>query len=852
MPPLPARMRDVAFLSSLVTSSFVVSACSEAPNGVVDDNSGTSGSSSSGTSGSSSSQGGTGTGATGGGGTSANGGSGTGAKGGTGTGGSGGTGTGGSSTGGTGMSANGGTGMTSGATGGSSGDGGMGAVGAAPPMDDASCLDFPAQNERAKYVQENHPDETKRLSNMSTADKLTIMSGPSSCPNFACFDALGLSNQNIPDFRMRDGPRGIRGNAAQNESTPTTAFAVAEARAASFDTALEYRVGQAMAEEMRGLRRDLLLAPTINTLRNPRWARAQETYGEDPVLVGEMGAAFTKGLQDGPAEGQGMPACPKHFVGNDTDENRGGGNTPGAVNVVYPDEQTLRENYARPFEIIVEKADPACIMAAYNKVNGTLSSESKHLLTDILRTDWKWKGLTVTDWWATGDGPGAGHGQASLAAGLDCEMPTNEAFAGLGGADADGINVAAKRILDVRASFGQLTDAYITQHNGNQDTSSIAKHADLARQTEEEGAILLKNDGILPLGKKIGSLGSDTITSIIVLGPDANVPVADTSNGAHGLGDRGSSNNFPTHAVSFLKGLQDSAPPGVTVTSSGNAGDAAGKDIVIIPVTMAHEDEGEAYSGGGDRDNMTISGPHPVHWNTKASDFINQAHDANPNVIVLLAVGSAIIDSGWMASARAIVQPFYPGQEGGTAVASLLYGKLNFSGKLPFTVGTAESQYPTFGNAGSSLTVDYLHGYRRFEANGDMPQWWFGFGMSYTTYEYSELRVLCTGVAQGGRLNAEVTVKNTGTMAGDEVVQGYIGFPTASPNRHPPKELKWFARVHVEPGESAVVPIYIPARDLRYYDDKAKGWAFEPGAYKLLVGPSSDPAALKSADFTLN
>jgi beta-glucosidase len=288
----------------------------------------------------------------------------------------------------------------------------------------------------------------------------------------------------------------------------------------------------------------------------------------------------------------------------------------------------------------------------------------------------------------------------------------------------------------------------------------------------------------------------------------------------------------------------------VTVTSSGNAGDGAGKDIVIIPVTMAHEDEGEAYSNGGDRDNMTISGPHPVHWSVKASDFINQAHDANPNVIVLLAVGSAIIDSGWMANARAIVQPFYPGQEGGAAVANLLYGTLNFSGKLPFTVGTDEAQYPVFGNSGSSLTVDYLHGYRRFEANNTPPAWWFGFGMSYTTYEYSDVQVLCSAVTQGGRLNAQVTVKNTGTMAGDEVVQAYVSYPAGSPNRHPPKELKWFTRVHLDPGQSATVPIYIPARDLRYFG--TKDWQYEPGTYKLGVGPSADPTTLQTADFTLN
>jgi len=830
---------------------FVYTACGGAPSGTIHEGNdgGTSGSSSGGS---------TGTGATGGGGTGtggAGGSTGGGTTGGTGGGTGGDTltgGTGGGTTGGTGGGTGGDTltGGTGGiATGGTGGD--VAGTGGSSGGPDATCSDFPEQNNRAKYVTENHPDEQSRFSQMSTSDKLAIMSGPSTCPSYACFDGLGLSNRNIPDFRMRDGPRGVRGNAAQGESTPTTAFAVAEARAASFDTGLEYKVGQAMAAELRGLRRDILLAPTINTLRNPRWARAQETYGEDPVLVGEMGAAFVRGMQDGPAAGQGMPACPKHFVGNDTDENRGGGNTSGAVNVIYPDEQTLRENYTRPFEIIVEKADPACIMAAYNKVNGTLSSENPHILTDILRTAWKWKGFTVTDWWATGDGPGAGHGPAAIAAGLDCEMPTNEAFAGLGSSQSAQIDVAAKRILDVRASFGQLTDSYISQHGSSQDTSSIAEHSDLARQTEEEGAVLLKNDGILPLGKKIGELGSDTVKTIIVLGPDANLPVADTSTGAHGLGDRGSSNNFPPHAVSYTKGLQDNAPSGVTVTSSGNAADAAGKDIAIIPVTMAHEDEGEAYSNGGDRDNLTISGPHPVHWTTKASDFINTAAAANPNVIVLLAVGSAVIDSGWMSKVRAIVQPFYPGQEGGTAVANLLYGKLNFSGKLPFTVGTSEDQYPAFGNSGTSLTVDYLHGYRRFEANNATPLWWFGFGMSYTKYDYTDLKVLCDSsvVSTNGRVSAQVTVTNSGSMAGDEVVEAYVSYPQMTNPRHPPKELKAFWRVHLEAGESKVVPVTIPARDLRYF--ATSDWATEMGAYKLWVGPSADPAALLSASFTL-
>jgi beta-glucosidase len=741
------------------------------------------------------------------------------------------------------------------------GSGNASGTGGVAVVDDPSCQSFPAQNERKHYITEKHPDATARLNQMSLDQKISILSGPSSCPSYACFDGLGVPEVSIPDFRMRDGPRGVRGNAAQGESFSTTAVAVAEARAASFDVELEYRVGQLMAAELRALRRDILLAPTINVLRHPRWARAQETYGEDPVVNGELGAAFTRGLQDGAAPGEGMPACPKHFAGNNTDENRGGGNDPGAVNAVI-DEQTLRENYTRAFQMIVEKADPACIMAAYNKVNGTLSSENRHLLTEILRDDWGWKGFVDSDWWATGDGPGAGHGVAALTAGLDSEMPTDEAFRDLGSGQAELVDLAAQRILDVRASFGQLSSAYATHHDGNPDTGIATtgqvngvSHAEIAKQTALEGAVLLKNDGVLPLGKKLGTNGTEAITSIVVLGPDAQVPRPDTSSGAHGLGDRGSSNNFPPHAVSFLTGIQTRAT-GVTVTSSGNAADAAGKDVVIIPVTMAHEDEGEAYSNGGDRDDMTIGGAHPSHWGgTKPAAFINAAAQANPNakLIVLLAVGSAIVDSDdWMSKAHAIVQTFYPGQEGGTAVAELLFGDQNFSAKLPFTVAQAgrEDDYGVFGNRDASITFDYLHGYRRFEGMALTPQFFFGFGLSYTTYTYSNAKVLCTsGVSRDGRLNAQVTVTNDGPMAGTEIVQLYVSYP-ASDKRRPPKELKAFVRVNIPAGESRDVQLSVPARDLRHWG--ADGWEFDQGEHTAWIGKSANPADLMPVTFTLN
>jgi beta-glucosidase len=289
----------------------------------------------------------------------------------------------------------------------------------------------------------------------------------------------------------------------------------------------------------------------------------------------------------------------------------------------------------------------------------------------------------------------------------------------------------------------------------------------------------------------------------------------------------------------------------MTIEASGSAGDAANYDVAIIPVTMQWDDEGEGYGNGQDRADLTLSGSHPKHWNPKPASFIAQAAAANPNVIVLLAVGSAIVMEDWIGSAKAIVQTFYPGQEGGTAFARLAFGELNFSAKLPFTVAMSPDDYPPFQNTtGGDAQVDYFHGYRRIENDGKTPRFWFGYGGSYTTYEYSEVRMLCpAGIAEGGRLNVEVTVTNTGMMAGDEVVQLYIGYPNTAVRR-PRKELKAFTRVSLAPGEMKTVQLSVPARDMAYWADS--GWTIEKGMHTVYVGPSADPAALKSASFTIN
>jgi len=415
------------------------------------------------------------------------------------------------------------------------------------------------------------------------------------------------------------------------------------------------------------------------------------------------------------------------------------------------------------------------------------------------------------------------------------------------------IDEAATRILNSRIKFKQLTAAYINAP-GNPQVTDDKTHQALASETEEKGAVLLKNDQMLPLGAKGQALGSTTgaVKSIIFLGPDAAIPttMVKTANVASGLGDRGSSNTNPPYAVSFIDGLKARAGAGVTITSSANAADASKAEVVIIPVAMAHEDEGEAFDGGSDRVDLTLSGAHPRHWGaTKPAAFIKAAAAANPNVIVLLAVGSAIVMEDWMTSAKAIVQTFYPGQEGGNAAAKLLFGDINFSGKLPFTVAQNPADYPAFQNNIDATSVEYLHGYRKFEKEAKPVRFWFGYGMSYTTYEYSNLKVLCTdGVAETGRLNIQVTVKNTGMMAGDEVVQLYIGYPKTAARR-PAKELKAFTRVTLMPGESKDVQMSVAAKDMAYWG--TNGWTVEKVEHAVLVGPSADPMKLMSAPFTI-
>jgi beta-glucosidase len=735
---------------------------------------------------------------------------------------------------------------TGGSTGvGTGGSMGSGTAGTTPiTQDAATCMSSPLQP--ANYLQPVDTRVTNLVGQLTRDEKLKMMSGGERLASdwwTIDFNATGASKIGLNDMPMRDGPRGVH----QLNNAKSTTFAVAEARAAAFDLDLEYRVGAVIAAEMKAFKYDVMLAPTMNVLRHPGWGRAQETYGEDPVLVGNLAAAFVRGMQDNK-----MMACPKHFAVNNTENNRGDGADEPNVNMVV-DPQTLRENYLRNFQIVVEKSDPACMMAAYNRVNGLRCTQNPNLLVDIVRKDWKWTGMMISDWWATV----ANQGNTSVNAGLDLEMPDNNAFRAIDTTVAiTRIDEAASRIVNARLKFAHDTDAY---KNAAENTAIINEqsHKDLAKETAVKGAVLLKNDGLLPLGAMatVAGMGKADAKSIVVLGPDATKPNTDvnTAGVASGLGDRGSSQTIPPYAVSFFDGLKNAGTAkGVTVTTNASASAANTADIAVIPVTMAWEDEGEGYDVGQDRADLTLSGQHPKHWgSTKPAAFIAQAVAANPNTIVVLAVGSAVVMEDWYAGPKAIVQTFYPGQEGGNALAMLLFGDANFSAKLPFTVATSADDYPAFQNTtGGDATVDYFHGYRKFEHDAKMPRFWFGFGLSYTNYTYGDVKVLCSAVSAAGALNVEIPVTNAGMMAGDEIVQLYIGYPMTQ-QRRPAKELKAFTRVSLMPGETKNVQFSVPARDMAYWAQA--GWTIETGLmHTVLVGPSADPTKLKSASFTIN
>lgn len=707
---------------------------------------------------------------------------------------------------------------------------------------------------------------------LSDAEKAQQMRGlpQSGSANYNVFSQEDNAARGIKGFLFRDGPRGVNLNAnGDSRNDFSTAFPVAMARGAAFDVDLEYHIGQAIGDETLASGNTMMLAPTTNILRHPLWGRAQETYGEDPFLLGRLGSAFVVGVQEYVA------ACAKHYAGNNIENGR---STATAV----MDEQTLHEIYARHFDMMINDGGVAAIMAAYNLVQSPLnpnggalkSTQNRHLLTDLLRTEFGFKGFVLSDWWAMPNGnsvplPNATVLQDSAAtavvAGMDMELPWSYNYSTLPALVTAGRLTPAQLTASTALILEQKMRFKVDKLNGtlglkapsttyNTGTSSIENnqaHIDLAEQAALESMVLLKNDNnTLPINRS-------SVRSVAVLGAIASysVTVAGQDNGTIDFstnvrtGDLGSSRVFadPAKSVGPFDGIRMAAGSSITVTRGNDAAAAANADFIVVVAGLTPQDEGEEYTEAGDRRSLSLDGKNSTN---AQNNLIAAAANLHKPMVVVLEGGSVIDMNPWLANVPAVVMAWYPGMVGGKALGKLLFGsdtagnQYNFSGKLPISWPASLSDEPTFADPSGNTTMDYYLGYRRFDQMHITPQFAFGYGLSYSgPVTYSNIQVPCTTVAKDGVVPVSVDVTNTGVAAKDEIVFVFVSFPSTT-RRRGPKELKAFRRVHLAAqgtsGDALRVQVPIRVKDLKVWDATTSKMIVESGPVQVWVGPSYD------------
>lgn len=647
------------------------------------------------------------------------------------------------------------------------------------------------------------------LSTMTLAQKLNQLHGLQTAPIDGLYYAGGDEALGIPPYKMVDGPRGARaGNA--------TAFPVAMARGATFDVELEKRIGVAMGLEVAAKGGNVILAPTINLLRHPGWGRAQETYSEDSFHMGAMGVAFVSGAQNH------VLTSPKHFALNNLEMTR----FECSANV---DARTLHEVYLPHFKRCVTEGAAGSVMSAYNKVNGVYCSDDAVLLTEILRGDWGFTGFVESDWFL-----GTRSTAPAINAGMDIEMPAAYRFESdkidtaiaEGGLDEATITRNAGHALYQKFAFG-LADMTAPDESVVESDEHIA----LAREAAEKSFVLLKNDDeTLPL------IDDDGL-SIAVVGD-----LADIVN----LGDRGSSFVNSTEVTPPWQGLTRYVSKAKLALFAADA-DLSGVaefDVAVVVAGLTYKEEGEyiptaqqeAEGGdlarGGDRADLRLP---------DAQEALIETVAANARkTVVLLEAGSAIEVTPWVDQVDALMMLWYPGREGGHAVARVLFGEVNPSGRLPISMPASMRQLMDWDITALDIPHDLFHGYRYLDHEGNEPLYAFGHGLSYTSFSIEGLQAERTEMS----FLFTVAVKNTGEAAGATVPQLYVSYPGSKVTRAV-KELKGFGRLELAPREMVDLEIEVTDNDLRYYDPD-NGWTLENCSYVFKVGFAADDLPLDS------
>ncbi|HEY3410464.1 MAG TPA: glycoside hydrolase family 3 C-terminal domain-containing protein [Propionicimonas sp.] len=620
-----------------------------------------------------------------------------------------------------------------------------------------------------------------------------------------------IEDAGLPEVMLTDGPHGVRKQSTAsdhigiNDSVPATCFPPAVGLASSWNADLLDAVGVALGEECRALGVGVLLGPGMNIKRSPLCGRNFEYFAEDPLVAGELASALVRGIQS-----QGIGTSVKHFAANNQETDRMRRDS-------QIDERTLREIYLRGFAKVVTSARPWTIMCSYNRVNGTFASESHFLLTEVLRDEWGFDGFVMSDWGAVHDRV------AALKAGLDLEMPAHtgheegvrKALAA-GDIDEATIEQAYARVERVlRLALAGLENA--------PDSFDVDGHHALARTAAEDCIVLLSNDGVLPLSRE---------TKVAVVGEFARTP---RYQGA------GSSRVNPTRldnaldAITTLVGHDVPFAPGFVTVPGQELAESAHDDAVAVArdadVVLVFLGLGESHeSEGYDRDTCDL----PAEQLALLEDILA----VNSNVVVVLSNGSSVL-LPFADRVRAIVEGWLLGQAGGPAIADVLYGAVNPSGKITETIPHRLEDVPSFLHFPGDITgVRYgeglFVGYRGYDAAGTDVAFPFGHGLSYTSFGYSDLSVTS---GEAG-LTVALTVANTGERAGREIVQVYASVPGSKVVRVP-RELKGFATLTLEPGESRRVEIAIPREELAYWSVLDHAWVVEGGSYTIEVGSSS-------------
>ena len=644
------------------------------------------------------------------------------------------------------------------------------------------------------------------LKELTLEEKCALLSGAET------FKTRGMPEHGIPQIWLSDGPHGLRKQAGEsdhlglNPSVPATCFPTASAVANSWDAALGEEIGAALGEEAAAQEVSVLLGPGLNMKRNPLCGRSFEYFSEDPYLAGKLAAGYIRGIQS-----KGVAACPKHFAVNSQETRR-----MASDSIV--DERTLREIYLTGFEIAVKEGHPRSIMSSYNLVNGTYANENKHLLMEILRGEWGFDGAVITDWGGSNDHAlGVKNGST-----LEMPAPGGDSVRELLAAVESG--KISESDIDARLSelLPLVFDTKAALDAAPREFDAAAHHA-LARRAAEESLVLLKNEGsLLPLaaGSKVAVIG-DFAKNPRYQGAGSSMV---NSTQVDVLLDKLIDSEL--NVIGYQQGFDRHGKPDAALQKSA-CELATQADTVILCMGLDEIAESE----GLDRSNLRLA--------QNQVDLLQAVAAVNPKIVVVLYSGS-VVETPWLDNCQALLYAALGGQAGAGAVADALTGKVNPCGKLAETWPLAYADVPSAADfATRRKTVEYREGlyigYRYFTTAEKAVRFPFGYGMSYTTFAYSDMAADEQGVS--------LTVTNTGSVAGTEIVQLYIAKKNSELFR-PAKELKGFARVTLAPGEKQRITIMLDDKAFRFWNVKANRWEIEGGEYELLVGASVEDIRL--------